>query len=62
MNPHGHLNISEKQKEMAEVDTERETMNQFSKEIANIFSSFSILYRNLSESVSIMSTHIAILL
>lgn len=37
-------------------------MNQFPREIANIFSRFAILYRSLSESVSVMSICIAILL
>lgn len=62
VNLHGHFNISEKQKKIADKDGERETTNQFSKEIATIVSSVTILCRSLSESVSIMSTHIAMLL
>lgn len=62
LNPHSHLHISGKQKEMAAEDKGRGTMNQFPKETANIFSSFIILYRSFFKSVSVLSIHIAILL
>lgn len=62
LNPHSHLHISGKQKEMAAEYRGRGTVKQFPKETANIFSSFIILYRSLFKSVSVLSIHIAILL